>query len=150
MQVEKAEVNDAQKILTIQKRAFQAQAEIYKIYTIPPLTETLEEVISAFDTHTILKATKDGRIIGSVRFLEKAGTCFVGRLLVDPDFQNQGVGRKLLLQVESLCPTAERFELFTGYKSEKSLHVYKKLGYREFKTGKDAADITIVYLEKTK
>jgi predicted N-acetyltransferase YhbS len=148
MQIEKAVVTDAQEILAIQKLAFQSQAKIYNNYDIPPLVETLEEVKAAFSTHTILKASINGRIIGSVRFLEKDCTCFVGRLLVDPAFQNQGVGAELLRQVECLSPTVKRFELFTGYKSEKSLYLYKKFGYKEFKTGKDAEDIPIIYLEK--
>ncbi|MGD6809538.1 MAG: GNAT family N-acetyltransferase [Candidatus Bathyarchaeia archaeon] len=148
MQIEKAVVTDAQEILAIQKLAFQSQAQIYNNYDIPPLVETLEEVKAAFSTHTILKASINSRIIGSVRFLEKDCTCFVGRLLVDPAFQNQGVGAELLRQVECLSPTVKRFELFTGYKSEKSLYLYKKFGYKEFKTGKDAEDIPIIYLEK--
>ncbi|MGD6933411.1 MAG: GNAT family N-acetyltransferase [Candidatus Bathyarchaeia archaeon] len=150
MQIESANVNDAQEILTIQKQAFLNQAKIYNIYTLPPLLETLDEVKAAFKTHAILKATQDGKIIGSVRFVEKDGTCFVGRLLVDPAFQNQGVGAELLRQVECHSPTVKRFELFTGFKSEKSLHLYKKLGYKEFKTGKDKDDITLIYLEKLK
>jgi RimJ/RimL family protein N-acetyltransferase len=71
-------------------------------------------------------------------------------LLVDPAFQNQGVGAELLRQVECHSPTVKRFELFTGFKSEKSLHLYKKLGYKEFKTGKDKDNITLIYLEKLK
>lgn len=147
MQIEPANVNDAQEILAIQKLAFLNQAKLYNIYTLPPLLETLDEVKAAFKTHTILKATKEGRIVGSVRFSEQNDTCFVGRLLVHPAFQNQGVGAELLRQVECLSAVG-RFELYTGYKSEKSLHLYKKLGYTEFKTGKDKDGITLIYLEK--
>jgi GNAT superfamily N-acetyltransferase len=148
MQIEKANLTDAQEILAIQKVAFQSQAKLYNNPRIPPLIETLDEVKAAFKTHTILKAIQNGKIIGSVRFLEKDDACFVGRLLVDPTFQNQGVGAKLLQHIERLCPTVGRFELFTGYKSEKSLHLYKKLGYREFKTGKDAEGVPLIFLEK--
>ncbi len=148
MKIETAKPSDAQEILTVQKLAFQSQAKIYNVCTLPPLLETLDEVKAAFKTHTILKATQDGKIIGSVRFLEEGDTCFVGRLLVDPVFQNQGVGAELLRQVECQSPRVKRFELFTGYKSEKSLHLYTKLGYTEFKTGKDKDGITLIYLEK--
>jgi GNAT superfamily N-acetyltransferase len=146
---EKADVADAQEILSTQKLAFQAQAKLYDNYNIPPLLETIDEVKTAFKTHTILKAAVNGKIVGSVRFLEKDGACFIGRLVVAPAFQNQGVGAQLLQHVESIC-SAGRFELFTGYKSEKSLHLYKKLGYKEFKTGKDAEGLSLIYLEKQK
>jgi hypothetical protein len=42
---------------------------------------------------------------------------------------------------------AKRFELFTGYKSEKNLFLYKKLGYKEFKD-EQINEMTIKYLEK--
>jgi GNAT superfamily N-acetyltransferase len=113
------------------------------------LLETLDQLKAAFETHTILKATVEGKIVGSIRFFEKDGTCFVGRLLVDPDFQNRGVGTALMLQAENLCK-ARRLELFTGELSTKTLDLYKKLGYTQFKTGKDQAGITIIYLEKLK
>ncbi len=149
MQIEKANLSDAPEILAVQKLAFQPLADFYK-KTFPPLNETLDEVKAAFETHTVLKAVQDDRIIGAVRFLAKDGTCFIGRLVVNPVFQNQGVGSKLLLQVENLCPTVGRFELFTGKQSTKSLYLYNKLGYKEFKTGKDTVDIALVYLEKLK
>jgi ribosomal protein S18 acetylase RimI-like enzyme len=149
MQIEKANVNDAQEVLAVQKLAFLGQAKIYNNYSLPPLLETLAELKAAFKTHTILKAVNAGKIVGSVRFLEKDGTCFVGRLLVDPEFQNRGVGTALMLQAENLC-SARRLELFTGELSTKTLNLYKKLGYKQFKTGKDQAGITIIYLEKLK
>jgi ribosomal protein S18 acetylase RimI-like enzyme len=149
MQIKKANVNDAQEILAIQKLAFLGQAKIYNNYNIPTLLETLDELKEAFKTYTILKTAVDGKIVGSVRFLEKDGTCFIGRLLVDPEFQNRGVGTELLIQAENLC-SARRLELFTGEQSTKTLNLYKKLGYRQFKTGKDPAGITIIYLEKLK
>jgi hypothetical protein len=67
MKTEKANINDAKEMLTVQKLAFQAQAKLYNIYTLPPLLETLDEVKAAFKTHTILKATQNGRLVGSVR-----------------------------------------------------------------------------------
>jgi len=40
-----------------------------------------------------------------------------------------------------------RFELFTGFKSEKNLYLYKKIGYREFKE-EQVNGMIIKYLEK--
>ncbi len=67
MQIEIANVNDAQEILSLQKLAYQSEAKIYSDFQIPPLLETLDELKMAFKSHIILKATFDGKIIGSVR-----------------------------------------------------------------------------------
>ncbi len=67
MIIQKADISDAAQILSLQKLAYQSEAEIYNDCKIPPLTQTLEEVESKFTDHIFLKAVEDGRIIGSVR-----------------------------------------------------------------------------------
>jgi 2-aminoadipate transaminase len=44
MRIDRATVEDAKEILDLQKLAYQSEAEIYNDYTIPPLTQTLEEM----------------------------------------------------------------------------------------------------------
>lgn len=87
-------------------------------------------------------------IVGSVRAQIKEGTCFIGRLLVHPNFQNQGIGTALMREMEKRFPQAERFELFTGHRSEKNLYLYGKLGYRELRREKVNDRLDLVYLEK--
>jgi ribosomal protein S18 acetylase RimI-like enzyme len=70
--------------------------------------------------------------------------------VVNPDFQNRGVGTKLLLEIECTFPSCGRFELFTGSKSTGNIHLYEKLGYREYKTQIIKDDHKLVFLEKTK
>jgi hypothetical protein len=53
-------------------------------------------------------------------------------------------------EIEKSFNTCKRFELFTGDKSERDLHLYQKLGYRIFKIGKITDQTDIVYLEKNK
>jgi len=44
----------------------------------------------------------------------------------------------------------KRFELFTGHKSLKNLHLYSKLGYNEFSKRVINNNMTMIYLEKIK
>ena len=148
MRVERATVDDGEEILSLQKLAYQSEAEIYDDFTIPPLTQTLEEINKDFETQIFLKAVTGGKIIGSVRAFMKEGTCYVGRLIVHPDFQNQGIGTQLMGRIEEVFKGAQRFEIFTGHKSERNLYLYKKLGYKRFKTVTASEKLTIVYLEK--
>ena len=84
LSIKEADVSDAQKILEIQKLAYQSEAEIYNDYTLPPLTETLEEMKARFRDHLFLKAVFSGDIVGSVRARSESGTCHIGRLIVHP------------------------------------------------------------------
>jgi ribosomal protein S18 acetylase RimI-like enzyme len=132
----------------LQKLAYQSEARIYDDHSIPPLTQTLEEIKGDFGDKVFLMAEIGERIIGSVRAFVRDGTCYIGRLIVHPDFQNQGIGTRLLNGIEKEFGTARRFELFTGHKSEKNLHLYRKCGYRIFRSENITEDLKLVYMEK--
>jgi anthranilate synthase/aminodeoxychorismate synthase-like glutamine amidotransferase len=145
--IAEAKVEDAEEILVLQKRAFRSEAERYGDDTLPPLTQTLDEITDDFARRRFLKATLKGEIIGSVRGHEADGTCHVGRLVVHPDYQGRGIGSRLVHAIEDTFKDARRFEIFTGDKSEPALHLYQKLGYEEFKRkAMDTHDL--VFLEK--
>ena len=146
--LERATSEDGAEILALQKLAYQSEAAIYNDYAIPPLTQTLEEIVVDLKRQTFLKAIEEGRIVGSVRAYMQEGTCFVGRLIVHPSFQNRGIGTRLLGEIERVFDQAERFELFTGHLSERNLYLYQKLGYRPYRNRKVSDALTIVHLEK--
>ena len=79
----KAKYKDLQEILNLQYLAYQSEAELFGSKDIPPLKQTLNEVIEEFNNGIILKLTdENGSIIGSVRATEKNGTVYIGKLMV--------------------------------------------------------------------
>jgi phosphoribosylanthranilate isomerase/ribosomal protein S18 acetylase RimI-like enzyme len=148
--IEPAGAVDAAEILALQKLAYQSEAELYQDYSIAPLVQTQAEIESEFGGKRFLKAVLNGRIVGSVRAELRNGTCRIGGLIVHPDCQNRGIGGRLLQAAETSFPEARRFELFTGDRSERNLHLYQKAGYREFRRQVVNERLTLVYLEKRK
>ena len=146
--IERAQVEDAAIILNLQKLAYLSEAEIYNNKSIPPLTQTLEEIRAEFDNQIFLKALIDERIVGSVRAYQTEGTCHIGRLVVHPKFQNRGIGSRLMNEIEGAFEKAKRLELFTGDNSERNLYLYHKLGYREFRRKNFQDSFVLVFLEK--
>jgi ribosomal protein S18 acetylase RimI-like enzyme len=146
--IERASVKDAAEILALQKLAYQSEAAIYDDYTIPPLRQTVEKMSADLQNQVVLKTVVEGRIVGSVRAYERDGTCYIGRLIVRPDSQNQGLGTQLMHAIEAAFSDAERFELFTGNKSERNLYLYRKLGYAAFREQQLTDVVSLVYLEK--
>jgi ribosomal protein S18 acetylase RimI-like enzyme len=143
-----ASIEDAEAILVLQRLAYRSEAELYDDWSIAPLTQTLEELREEFATSVVLKVTRDGRLVGSVRAEVKAGTCMIGRLIVHPDFQRQGVGSRLLAAIEDSFPHAAKFELFTGSRSEANIRLYRRHGYAITRTEQLSANVTLVFLEK--
>lgn len=95
-----------------------------------------------------LKAVENDRIVGSIRAYKKQDTCFVEKLIVEPEYQNRGIGKKLMQEVENYFPAAHRYELFTGNKSERNIHLYESLGYRIFKNEPINDELALVFMEK--
>ncbi len=149
MIIKKAEKNDLKEILDLQYLAYQSEAKLFNDPDIPPLRQTLEEVLSEYQNGIILKAVDENNvIIGSVRGYCENGTVYIGKLMVHPDKQGQGLGTKLLLEMEKQYPN-KRYELFTSSRSEKNIALYKCLGYKIFSEKQITDELKFVYLEKT-
>ncbi len=149
MLIECAEFSDLPDILELQKLCYQENAVRYSDYSIPPLTQTLAELQADFQQGVVLKMVDGPRIIGSLRAFEQNGTAYIGRVIVHPEFQNRGLGKQMMLDLETRFPSTKRFELFTGFKDEKNLHFYASLGYSRFKD-ETHGTMTFVFLEKIK
>jgi GNAT superfamily N-acetyltransferase len=146
--IEAASLDDAPTILALQKRAYESEARLYDDWQIPPLTQTLESLRAEFDSTRVLKALDGERLVGSVRARESAGTCHVGRLVVVPQLQGQGVGTRLMRAVEAAFPRVGRFELFTGNRSAANIRLYERLGYRPCREQVLSPAVTLVFMEK--
>ncbi|MGE5457222.1 MAG: GNAT family N-acetyltransferase, partial [Methanococcaceae archaeon] len=92
------------KILELQKTAFLSEAELYNDYNIEPLTQSFDSITTDFKIYTFLKAEYNSKIVGSVKARETVEFCWIGRLIVAPEFQNRGIGRKLMTHIENEFP----------------------------------------------
>ena len=147
--IEKALYNDLDEILKLQKLAYQSEAEICNDFQIPPLTQTLEGIREDYENQIILKAVIDEKIIGSVRAYQKENICYIGRVIVHPDYQNNGLGKELMKNIEKLFSKCTKYSLFTGKKSLRNLKFYFGLGYQIVKEEYVNDKLTLVYLEKS-
>ena len=148
MIIVKAEKEDLQKILDLQYLAYQSEARLFDNQDIPPLKQTLADVENEYQKGLILKALdEDKTIIGSVRAFCDNGTVYIGKLMVHPSKQGQGIGTQLLLEMEKQYPK-QRYELFTSTKSKKNISLYRKLGYKIFDEEQVTEELRFVYMEK--
>lgn len=149
LHISQATEHDLPAILQLQKECYLSEAELHNEFRIPPLTQTLEEIAQEMKRGTLfLKGTISGQLVASVRGYIKDNTAFIGRLIVHPEFQNNKFGQRLMKEIEEAMDNSHRYELFTGFKSEKNLRFYDKLGYKEFKRQPVNENLTLVYLEK--
>lgn len=128
--IEKADFNDLEEILQIQKTAFLSEAQIYNDYTFDALTQSLESIQSDYSKYIYLKAVYNDEIVGSVKScITDDNIGWIGRLIVKREYQNKGIAKKLLAAIEQTIPDVKEYLLFTGEKSLKNIYLYQSVGY---------------------
>ena len=148
MNIYKADHKDLDEILRLQYLAYQSEAALFGTDDIPPLKQTLDEVIAEYEKGIILKlVTDDNVIIGSVRAREENKSVYIGKLMVHPEHRHKGYGSRLLTEIEK-CFTCERYELFTSTRSVDNIRLYEKNGYKEYKREALNNELIFVYMQK--
>jgi tRNA (guanine37-N1)-methyltransferase len=126
--VEPADVGE---LFTLQRACWLQEQEANPGVPIPALEESLDDVRAWIGRGTVLVARSHGRLVGAVRAVLRGGAWDVGRLMVAPDLQGAGLGRRLLEAIEAAAPAeATSYLLFTGAGSRRNQRMYKKAGYR--------------------
>jgi predicted N-acetyltransferase YhbS len=146
--ITRAGLEDAEAILALQKLAYQSEARIYNDWSLPPLVQSLDSLCAEMAESSVLKALREERIVGSVRAQLNANVCAIGRLIVHPDFQGQGIGSQLLREIELCFPAAATYELFTGSQSEGNIRLYSRHGYAVTHTKALSPTVSLVFMNK--
>lgn len=151
LNIERAKEKDLDAILALQKASFAIVAKKINKFDIPPLLQTIDEITKEYQQGIILKCiSDDSRIIGSVRgYVDANNVCHIGKLIVHPDFQNIGIGKKLMYEIETFFPNCHTFSLFTGEETPNTLHLYEKIGYNTVRI-MNMDGINMIIMEKEK
>jgi GNAT superfamily N-acetyltransferase len=124
-------------VVELQHAAYALEAELIGFDGIPPLHDTIEDVL----THDIewLGAFAAGRLVGGLGYADHAGFRDIDRLFVDPQHAGRGIGRSL---VSSVLDTAE-VRVSTGTGNEPARRLYRSLGFKEIGVRRVAPEVTI-------
>ncbi|MFT4231299.1 MAG: GNAT family N-acetyltransferase [Leucobacter sp.] len=137
---------DAGEVMTLQRAAYATEAQIYHDPFLPPLTQTLPELVDELEGRA-LGARMGGRLVGAVRWTTEGGVTQIGRLIVAPDMQGRRIGTRLLRAAEDASGT-RAFELFTGHLSEANIRLYQREGYSITRREPLHEGVDLVYLRK--
>lgn len=122
---------DAGELLTLQRACWVQQAQSDVGSDVAPLSESLTDVRRSLAAWQTWVVRSHGRLIGAVRGRLDAETWEIGRLMVAPDLQGRGLGRRLLEHIQAVAdPAATSFRLAVGAGSTDDLRMYRRAGFR--------------------
>ncbi|MGH3509456.1 MAG: tRNA (guanosine(37)-N1)-methyltransferase TrmD [Nocardioidaceae bacterium] len=126
--VEPADVGE---LLTLQRACLLQEAVANPGLDIEALTDTYEDVRGWVAEGTTLVLRRGGRLVAAARGRLSEGSWTIGRLMVAPDLQGQGLGRLMLEHIERAAPPeATGFDLCAWAGSDRNQRIYRRAGYR--------------------
>jgi predicted N-acetyltransferase YhbS len=148
MEIEIATIQDVPALLDLQRKAFGPLCEELDWTDAPPLKESLEHANEEFVKCTTLKVQNNkGQIIGSVNGNVTDGSLYIGRLMVLPEYQQQGIGKQLFRDIQSRLPHSRAW-LCTCQQVRPTYEFYLREGFRPYKDETVGPGLTWVYMEK--
>ncbi|QDQ25050.1 GNAT family N-acetyltransferase [Chitinimonas arctica] len=126
VQIDLADTLLALELLQVQRVAYQQEAELIGYPALPPLRETLPELLDCGET--VLGWRVDGELRGAVGYLAQAGQADICRLVVAPAWQRQGIARQLL---QALIDNDEyaAITVTTAAANLPALALYREMGF---------------------
>ena len=104
LKISKADIEDLQEILNLQYLAYQSEAALFGSRDIPPLKQTLDEVIEEYHKGIILKLVDTDkftstRSIDNIRLYQRMGYRVFGHRRVDDKLEFVYLEKKQMLQL---------------------------------------------------
>lgn len=122
-----------EQMLRVQKAAYEVEAQLIGTRNIPPLNETLEELAVVHD-ETFFGFVMDGELMGFVATMEESPHLRISRLVVDPKFFRNGIGKALVLYVQNHRVPGQKLIVSTGAANVPGRNLYEKFGFQLVKT----------------
>lgn len=109
IEISRAKLSDLNDILNLLKESYLQEAEIYNDFNILPMTQNIDSITAEWLTGILIKTKRNRQIIGSIRAELIDNVCKIGKLIVKPDFQNHGIGKKMMAEIERIFYTCTAY-----------------------------------------
>ena len=120
--LKRAELDDITKLLEIEKSVAGT-----KIYSAMLSSDEWQEEIK---NSTVYLIEKNGEVIGNISYEKKSKDhVYISGLAIDPDFQDQGVAKQVLILVLAELKNIKRIDLVTHPDNFKAIQLYQSLGF---------------------
>lgn len=143
-----ATLDDMHELLELQRRAYAPAFGSLDWTDESPLDETLEHLCQEFRRCTIYKVQNaEGQIIGSIRGNVADGSLWMGRMMVHPDYQGQGIGRFMFYEIQRLMPHRQAW-FWACLQMSATYNFYLRQGFKPTGILNENPKLTWIYMEK--
>ncbi len=146
MEVESLDLTEpstAAEVLGLQRAAYQVEADLIGFAGIPPLHETLADLV-AQPLHWLGIRDNGDAIVAALAFVRTSTTLEIDRLVVDPGHFRRGFGRRLVTSLDTTLPIT----VSTGADNVPAHEFYESLGFHRVGNDDLVEGVTITHFCK--
>jgi N-acetylglutamate synthase and related acetyltransferases len=126
--IEKACVDDALKLVEARNKSF--YDDFVKFGECPGYNNSVDDMKQRIQDSLLYKILADGEIIGDASIQQREdGFYWIGCLEIIPEYQNKGVGSRVLSYIQGRFPEAKRWGLDTPVQDIRNCCFYEKMGF---------------------
>ena len=118
-------------LLTIQKRAFAEDYNVYQDHDTSPVNETHEKLIENIVHSLHYTIWSNDTVIGGIDIRKKENILLLDKLFIANEYQNKGIGTKIMKLMEAELPSIKIWRLYTPYLNKRNQYFYEKFGYEK-------------------
>jgi ribosomal protein S18 acetylase RimI-like enzyme len=134
-------------VVALQRAGYAVEAELIGAPSLPPLTETPEQLRASGET--FLGATDGGTLLGAVSYKRDGTTVDIHRLVVDPGAFRRGIATALLDALERREADATHWTVGTGAANLPARSLYERRGFAVAEERIVPGGVTWVRLDRT-
>ena len=130
IQLIKAAVGDAEKLLEIQKICFAPHLQRYQDYETNPAMVSIDIIRWQIENENFYKIFADDIWVGSINLRKIDEETYKLHIInILPEYQGKGIGQAAIFASEKLFPHVKTWHLDTLEDMPQNRHVYEKVGY---------------------
>jgi len=135
----------ALELLAFQRRAYQTEADLLNYPLLPPLHETLPQLMDSGEC--ILAWREDGELIGMIGTYETPTHLDITRFAVSPNRRREGIARKLLRALSNNHPI-RTLTVSTAAGNAPALQLYSSEGFVPTHESHTAEGLPLIHLQR--
>jgi len=139
-------IDQSSEIIALQKVSYQMEAVLIQYPNIPPLLETIEDIMRSKET--FFGYFMNDQLVGLLSIELRTDYIDICRLAIHPDYFQRGIAQALLNYIESTYPRPKKIVVQTGKENFPAVKLYEKNGFLQVGEKEVGNQLMIVLLEK--
>lgn len=136
----------ATRMWQLQQAAYRVEAELIGWDDLPPLRETVEQLMESEET--FVAYIEEGELAGALSYQKRGDQLDIYKMIVDPKHFRKGIARQLLIHLETIYADVKTIVVSTGARNEPAVQLYLRQGYESAGTKEVAQGLELAFFRK--